>query len=213
MVSFRSIIASLEAEGYANGPAQAKLAHDVILKALEKCGFGKNVTVKGGVVMSTITGDIRRATMDMDIDFVNYSLSNAKIDVLVKKLNCIEGVSIARQGAIVELRQQHYRGKRIFLRISDAEKVTVVTKIDIGVHTYAEMLQRNLKNAGARLCGDSEAAGTSAPVGDLSSQTRREQGELAASRSEGSVNAHPGFPQGNVTGGTGKIRIVPRNGK
>ena len=145
MVSFRSIIASLEAEGYANGPAQAKLANDVILKALEKCGFGKNVTVKGGVVMSTITGDIRRATMDMDIDFVNYSLSNAKIDVLVKKLNCIEGVSIARQGAIVELRQQHYRGKRIFLRISDAEKVTVVTKIDIGVHTYAEMLQRNLK--------------------------------------------------------------------
>ena len=145
MVSFRSIIASLEAEGYANGPAQAKLAHDVILKALEKCGFGKNVTVKGGVVMSTITGDIRRATMDMDIDFVNYSLSNAKIDALVKKLNCIEGVSIARQGAIVELRQQHYRGKRIFLRISDAEKVTVVTKIDIGVHTYAEMQQRNLK--------------------------------------------------------------------
>lgn len=96
MVSFRSIIASLEAEGYANGPAQAKLAHDVILKALEKCGFGKNVTVKGGVVMSTITGDIRRATMDMDIDFVNYSLSNAKIDALVKKLNCIKGVSIAR---------------------------------------------------------------------------------------------------------------------
>lgn len=145
MVSFRSIIASLEAEGYANGPAQAKLAHDVILKALEKCGFGKNVTVKGGVVMSTITGDIRRATMDMDIDFVNYSLSNAKIDALVKKLNCIEGVFIARQGVIVELRQQHYRGKRIFLRISDAEKVTVVTKIDIGVHTYAEMQQRNLK--------------------------------------------------------------------
>ena len=145
MLSFRRIIASLEAEGYANGPAQAKLAHDVILKALETCGFGKNVTVKGGVVMSTITGDIRRATMDMDIDFVNYSLSNVKIDALVKKLNCIEGVSVARQGAIVELRQQHYRGKRIFLRISDAEKVTVVTKIDIGVHTYAEMLQRNLK--------------------------------------------------------------------
>lgn len=47
MLSFRRIIASLEAEGYANGPAQAKLAHDVILKALETCGFGKNVTVKG----------------------------------------------------------------------------------------------------------------------------------------------------------------------
>lgn len=41
MVSFRGIIASLEAEGYANGPAQAKLAHDVILKALEKCGLNR----------------------------------------------------------------------------------------------------------------------------------------------------------------------------
>jgi len=145
MVSFREIIAALEAEGYANGPAQSKLAHDVVLKALEKCGLGKNITVKGGVVMSTITGDIRRATMDMDIDFVNYSLSNAKIDALVQKLNCLRGIAIARQGSIVDLRQQHYRGKRIFLRISDADGVTVVTKIDIGVHTYAEMLQRDLK--------------------------------------------------------------------
>ena len=145
MFSFREIIASLEAEGYANGPAQAKLAHDVVLKALEKCGFGQNVTVKGGVVMSAITGDIRRATMDMDIDFVNYSLSNDKIDELIGKLNCIEGITIAKQGEITELRQQHYRGKRIFLRISDTDKVTVVTKIDIGVHTYAEMLQEDLK--------------------------------------------------------------------
>lgn len=145
MVSFRKIIASLEAEGYANGPAQAKLAHDVVLKALKKCGFGKNITVKGGVVMSTLTGDIRRATMDMDIDFVHYSLANAKIDALVKKLNCITGVVIERQGQIVELRQQHYRGKRVYLRISDADKVTVVTKVDIGVHTYTEMPQRDIK--------------------------------------------------------------------
>jgi len=39
MVSFREIIAALESEGYANGPAQAKLAHDVVLKALETCAI------------------------------------------------------------------------------------------------------------------------------------------------------------------------------
>ena len=145
MISFRKIISELESIGYANGPAQAKLAHDIVLKALEKCGFGKNVTVKGSVVMSSITGDIRRATMDMDIDFVNYSLADSKIDALVKKLNCLDGVTISRQGPIIELRQQHYRGKRIHLKISDSGNVTVVTKIDIGVHTYAAMLQHNLK--------------------------------------------------------------------
>lgn len=66
MISFADKIAALEAEGYANAPAMAKLAHDVVLKAMEKCGFARNITVKGGVVMSSITGDIRRATMDMD---------------------------------------------------------------------------------------------------------------------------------------------------
>ena len=74
MISFAEGIAALEAVGYANAPAMAKLAHDIVLKAMEKSGFARNVTIKGGVVMSSLTGDIRRATMDMDVDFVRYGI-------------------------------------------------------------------------------------------------------------------------------------------
>ena len=134
MVSFAEKIAALEAEGYANAPARAKLAHDVVLKAMEKCGFAKNITVKGGVVMSGITGDIRRATMDMDVDFVRYGLTDENIDDWIQRLNCLDGIRIVRSGDITDLRHQNYHGKRVYLDITDSAGVAVSTKLDIGVH-------------------------------------------------------------------------------
>ena len=119
MISFADRIAALEAEGYANATAMARLAHDVVLKALESCGLRDNITIKGGVVMSSVSGDVRRATMDMDIDFVHYGLSDENIDEWIRRLNCLDGVSISRSGEIVELRQQNYRGRRVYLSISD----------------------------------------------------------------------------------------------
>ena len=41
----------------------------MLLKAIEDAGFHDKVTIKGGVVMSGITDEVRRATMDMDFDF------------------------------------------------------------------------------------------------------------------------------------------------
>ena len=83
MPSFAGRIAALEAAGYSNAAAMAKLAHDVVLKAAESCGLRENLAIKGGVVMSSVTGDVRRATMDMDIDFVRYGLSDENIDDLL----------------------------------------------------------------------------------------------------------------------------------
>ena len=144
MASFAERIAALEAEGYANATAMARLAHDVVLKALETCGLRDNVTIKGGVVMSNMTGDIRRATMDMDVDFMRYGLTDENIDEWIGRLNCLEGVSIFRSGEIIELRQQNYRGRRVYLSISDRAGVTVMTKLDIGVHVHDEMPQREM---------------------------------------------------------------------
>ena len=80
MEPFRTRIAALEAEGYANGPAQAKLAHDIVLAALAMSGAAPHVAVKGGVLMGSLTGDVRRATMDLDIDFVRRPLSDESVD-------------------------------------------------------------------------------------------------------------------------------------
>ena len=98
MVPFRTRIAALEAAGYANGPAQAKLAHDVVLAALERSGFGPHVAVKGGVLMGSLTGDVRRATMDLDVDLVRHPLSDRSVDALVARLNCLDGVAVSRRG-------------------------------------------------------------------------------------------------------------------
>ncbi len=144
MTSFAERITALEKEGYANATAMARLAHDVVLKALETCGLRDNITIKGGVVMSNVTGDVRRATMDMDVDFMHYGLTDENIDEWVRRLNCLEGVSISRSGEIIELRQQNYRGRRIYLSISDRAGVTVMTKLDIGIHVHEEMPQREM---------------------------------------------------------------------
>ena len=47
MISFAEKIAELESEGYANAPARAKLAHDIILKAMEKMWIRKEHHHKG----------------------------------------------------------------------------------------------------------------------------------------------------------------------
>ena len=69
MLSMREQIDELRERGYGADTAQAKVVHDVVLLAMHRSGFKSNSTIKGGVVMSSLTGDVRRATMDMDIDF------------------------------------------------------------------------------------------------------------------------------------------------
>ena len=75
-MDFRNIAASLKTHGYPPRKADAKIAHDIILKAIEAAGFHDKVTIKGGVVMSGITDAVRRATIDMDFDFLGYSLGD-----------------------------------------------------------------------------------------------------------------------------------------
>jgi len=41
--------------GYSDDTADAKIAHDAVLKAIYDAGFHDNVMVKGGVVMSGLT--------------------------------------------------------------------------------------------------------------------------------------------------------------
>ena len=67
------------------------------------------MTIKGGVVMRSKTGNIRRATQDLDMDFIRYSLADDSIELFVKKLDCLEGISIRRTGNIETLKQQDYQ--------------------------------------------------------------------------------------------------------
>ena len=140
-MDFQELHDRLVAKGYNDDTADAKIAHDVVLKAIDAAGFRDNLTVKGGVVMSGITDLIRRATMDMDVDFLHYSIANASVRHFIAILNRVSDCRIQIVGRIVELKHQDYHGKRLFLKITDKHKVSVKTKLDIGVHTWSDVRQ------------------------------------------------------------------------
>ena len=70
------------------------MCQDVVLKAIAQSNLGRNVIIKGGVVMRSITGNVRRATEDLDLDFIRYSLQDDSIREFVLKLNCLDGIKI-----------------------------------------------------------------------------------------------------------------------
>ena len=142
MKSFAEQLAALSEAGYRVAEAQAKIAHDAVLLAMYKSGFKKNCTVKGGVVMCELTKEVRRTTMDIDIDFVHFSISEVSIRRVVARWSRLTGFTMTIFGTIKELRQEDYRGKRVYLDISDGSiKKPVRTKVDIGVHAYKELRQ------------------------------------------------------------------------
>ena len=128
-------------EGLTRELAAARVCQDVVLKAISIGPLNRNVTIKGGVVMRSITNNNRRATRDIDLDFIHYSISDESIRLFVEKLNCIEGLNIAISSEIKELKHQDYHGKSIEVTITDDYGNIVSSKIDIGVHKDLDVEQ------------------------------------------------------------------------
>ena len=123
-----------ETQGFFGENAEAKVCQDLILKAISESDLSRNATIKGGVVMRSLSHSARRATLDLDVDFIRYSIENDSIDSFIRSLNCLEGVHFERKGPIEELRHQDYHGKRVVLRIVDKEGEALTCKLDLGVH-------------------------------------------------------------------------------
>ena len=141
MPTIKELIRQANIDGYFDDYAENKVCQDIILKALSDSSLNRNVTIKGGVVMRSISGDSRRATQDLDIDFIRYSLDDDAIGRFIKRLNCVEGINIELTGVITELKQQDYHGKRAFVRISDNTGESLESKVDFGVHNYLAIEQ------------------------------------------------------------------------
>ena len=91
--------------------------------------------------MRSLTKNNRRATRDIDLDFIHYSLDDFSIREFVKRLNCIDGIQIYMDDEITELKHQDYHGKSIEVKIVDEYGNSVKSKIDIGVHKHMEIDQ------------------------------------------------------------------------
>lgn len=128
-------------EGLSRELAAARVCQDIVLKAIAIGPLSRNVTIKGGVVMRSLTNNNRRATRDIDLDFIHYPIDNDSIRIFVQKMNCIPDIKIEIIGDIEELKHQDYHGKSIKVQITDKNGITVESKIDIGVHKHLELEQ------------------------------------------------------------------------
>ncbi len=131
----------IKKEGYNEANAEAKLCQDIILKSISQSSLNRNVTIKGGVIMSRISKNARRATQDLDLDFIKYAISQESIDGFIEKLNCIDGIRLYRSAPIEELKHQDYKGKRVHIGIKDDYENVLSLKMDIGVHKDLDIKQ------------------------------------------------------------------------
>lgn len=141
MIKLENVINDLLDEGYDEELAPAKVCQDIIMKAIATSKLSRNVTIKGGVVMRGLTNNIRRATKDLDMDFIRYSISDDAIEKFIKEINCLDGISIIRIGKIETLKHQEYQGKRVYVKITDDAGLAITGKLDIGVHNDLDIEQ------------------------------------------------------------------------
>jgi len=142
MANLEEMAAQYMEAGYSQRNADARVCQDIVLKAIAKSNLGKNVTIKGGVVMRSITGDMRRATEDFDLDFIKYSLGDDSIKRFISKINCLDGITVdIKNNRIEQLSQHEYNGKRVYILVRDDTGHSMESKIDLGVHTNLDIEQ------------------------------------------------------------------------
>lgn len=128
--------------GYGIIEAESKVCQDIILLKIANSRFSKNITIKGGVVIHSISNDLRRATRDLDLDFIKYSLEDSSIRKFIDELSIAnDGIKIIVVGAIKELHHQDYDGKRVNIELYDEQSNKIKTKLDIGVHKQFDIEQ------------------------------------------------------------------------
>ena len=128
--------------GYEPLDASAKVCQDILLAKIFKSSLNRNITIKGGVVMHNISKDNRRATRDLDLDFIKYSLDDKSIKSFIEKLNYPKtDINIRMIGKIDELSHQDYKGKRVYIELKDKKHYKLETKLDIGVHKNFDIEQ------------------------------------------------------------------------
>ena len=141
-MNIKDAILFYQNKGYEYADAESKVSQDIVLSKIWNSKYKNNITIKGGVVMYNISNNIRRATRDLDIDFIKYSLEDESIRNFIYSLNNDkDNIKIEIVGNIASLYHQDYDGKRVLIKISDKYGNSINTKLDIGVHKLFELEQ------------------------------------------------------------------------
>lgn len=148
MNSLKEFVNQYIKEGYNRNYAISKVCQDIIINRIYHSKYSDKITIKGGVVMFHLTNNIRRATVDIDMDLINMSIATENIInifIELSKLDSIDGFNLSiDKNKIEELSHQDYHGKRLTVSIADNYRKTYNVKLDIGVHKYTNIHQDTL---------------------------------------------------------------------
>lgn len=131
----------LNSGDYSRAMAASRACQDVIVSKIAASSLYEHVSIKGGVLMCALSGDARRATRDIDIDFMGYPLTETGVRDFIRELSAVEdGVRLRIKGAVEELSQQDYRGLRLAVELDDGTML-LEAKVDLGVQADARLAQ------------------------------------------------------------------------
>ncbi len=148
MNSLKECVNQYIKEGYNRSYAISKVCQDIIINRIYHSKYSDKITIKGGVVMFHLTNNIRRVTVDIDMDLINMSIKAeniVNIFIDLSKLDHIDGFKLSiDKNKIEELSHQDYHGKRLIVSITDNYRKTYNVKLDIGVHKHTDIQQDTL---------------------------------------------------------------------
>lgn len=143
MTLIKEQIDKLVQKGFTINQAENLVGQSIILNKIAKSPLANNILIKGGVVMFNLTHNLRRATSDLDFDFIKYDISENSIKKFIFLLNKFDQKFEIYCYKIDELHQEDYHGKRVLVSISDGFSL-IKFKMDIGVHTLLDIKQDHL---------------------------------------------------------------------
>lgn len=148
MNNLRECVDEYTKNGYTRDYAISKVCQDIIINRIYNSEYSDKITIKGGVVMFHLTKNVRRATIDMDLDLINMSIATESIVNIFTRLGSINRIDNFKLGIdkekIETLSHQDYHGKRLNVIISDNFGNKYCIKLDVGVHKNTEILQDTL---------------------------------------------------------------------
>lgn len=140
-MNLEELVSNYEKSGLIRLDAVAKVCGEIVLQRIAKSSYSRNVTVKGGFVIMSISNDNRRTTRDLDLDFIKYSLEEKSIISFIEKLGIANSDIFFKVESIKKLKHQDYNGKQVVIKISDNHNNVYDFKLDIGVHKNLELEQ------------------------------------------------------------------------
>lgn len=144
-MTLNELINKYTQRGYNFRNAENLAAQEILLTKISLSPLSDHATLKGGIVMFNITRSLRPVTQDIDFDLIRYSLDEGAIKMFIEKLNCsYEEFHVSIFGKIKKLHHEEYEGVRVHVLIADRDHNKIRTKMDIGVHTYSAIEQKQL---------------------------------------------------------------------